>query len=285
MTFENFCALYLEHQRTYNRPSSVESCHTTLRILQRYYGDDLEVAELRPQHLHAFVAERRKTVEPVTVNKDLRVFKALLNWAVEVGYLGEMPFKVKMLRAPKKRELTPLSRTDIRKLISKAKGYQKILIHLGAVTGMRLGEMLSLRWEDIDFEGGLVTVQSENAKSHQQRSIPLGEKSLLLLREYRLRCPFNADSDLVFANRDGCRHLRSNVSRRLKKAWQDAGLYQEGVPTSHGLRHAAASSMLAAGADIESVREVLGRSTVLTTQLYCHSSDEQKRKAVGSLGL
>ena len=202
-----------------------------------------------------------------------------------MGYLDLVPCKIRMLRCPKKRDLKVLTKAQIEKLIASAPGEYKLLIHLGAVTGMRLGEILSLRWEHIIPEEERLVVRGETAKSHQHRSIPLSETTLLLLREHRKRSRFPADENLIFSTRNGTPKNRNNVSNSLKRIWEEAGLYQRGVPTTHHLRHSAASRMLSNGASIETVREILGHADCATTALYLHSDDEQKRQSVAALKL
>lgn len=148
-----------------------------------------------------------------------------------------------------------------------------VLLH----TGARRGEAFSLQWTDIDFAVRTLTVRGECAKSGKTRVIPLNSVALDTLTAWREQSP--DDNQLVFPNTvTGGRLTHINTSwRALVKA---AGI--KGLRT-HDLRHTFASRCLAAGADINTVRELLGHSDIKTTAIYLHSRAEDKAAAVDRL--
>lgn len=164
---------------------------------------------------------------------------------------------------------------------------------------MRLGEVLGLRWQDVDLDGGrariVQTIQQTKAgpvvvppKSERSRRIVLLPSFVVqpLRRhkaaqaERRLICGSEwQDHDLVIDRGDGSPMLTRVISRRFSTAMRRKGLDL----TFHGLRHGHASLMLAAGVDLKVVSERLGHSTIaITADLYTHVAEEVHRKAADS---
>ncbi len=283
MHLQQLVNFYLDYQRTYNKINSVNSCIHTTKALLSFWGEDKEASSLTSVDLEQFVVSRRETRKPVSVNKDLRVIRGMFNYAVESGLLPKLPFKVRMLRAPKKRELSLLSKEDIQLLIHIADNPYKTMIIIAAATGLRLSEILWLTWNDIRWEEQLLTVTGKNGwtpKSHQSRSIPLGQKTLSVLESLYAGSTGKEPEDYLFPNRKGTPFIHTSVNHELRKVWVKAGLWKKGVPILHHLRHNFCSRLLHEGVDIETARELLGHSHIMTTAIYAHTTEEQKRKAV-----
>ena len=141
-------------------------------------------------------------------------------------------------------------------------------------TGCRISEMLALAWRDIDFANGSVVVTGKGAK---QRLCILGSRALEALRRLRRAADAfvpgggGAESP-VFIATGGARQSPRDVERRMKKWLAMAGLPIDLSP--HKLRHSFATHLLDAGADLRSVQEMLGHSSLATTQIYTHVSIE-----------
>lgn len=140
-------------------------------------------------------------------------------------------------------------------------------------TGCRIGEITPLRWRDIDFARGTAIVTGKGSKD---RLVILGPRALEALG--RLRGASAADDgDAVFRS-SGARPVSSRlVERRMKKYLAEAGLPADLTP--HKLRHSFATHLLDAGADLRSVQEMLGHSSLSTTQIYTHVSVERLKDA------
>ena len=137
-------------------------------------------------------------------------------------------------------------------------------------SGLRVSELTGLCWRDIDDELGMVMVRA--GKGNKDRLVPLGEPALDALKAWRSAMPIAWTPDGAghheSARRasDHPRSVQNIVARRLI----DAGI---GAPlTPHGLRHCFATHMLNAGADLRSIQEMLGHSSLQTTQRYTHVS-------------
>jgi integrase len=148
------------------------------------------------------------------------------------------------------------------------------LFRLAAYTGLRLGELLPLRWEDIDLDTRRMIVHRAVSagvegptKSWQARFIPLADPAAEALTRLQARGDYTAREDYVFCSRLGRRLDPSATRRRFKGARDAAGLRPLRF---HALRHAA-GSLIARHADARFVQEFLGHSRITTTERYMHA--------------
>ncbi len=132
---------------------------------------------------------------------------------------------------------------------------------------MRRGELLNLRWADVDTNQ--LIVQGGIAKSSQSRVIPLNLEARQILREW------NSDCEWVFPGPD------ESPLTTIQKSWSTIRQAAK-IPQLrfHDLRHTFATRILEKGAHIKTVKELLGHADIATTARYLHATDETKRKAV-----
>ena len=141
-------------------------------------------------------------------------------------------------------------------------------------TGCRIGELTSMRWRDLDLARGTAIVTGKGSK---ERLVVLGSKSREALERLRGLSDRTLDDDFVFLSDRGAQASPRFVERRMKRYLAEAGLSQELTP--HKLRHSFATHLLDAGADLRSVQEMLGHSSLSTTQVYTHVSVERLKDA------
>jgi integrase len=157
-------------------------------------------------------------------------------------------------------------------------GYGDVLTPLALTalnTGMRKGEMLDLRWADIDFERAQLVVRGPTAKDRDTRRIPMNSELLDVLRRWKLQANGNP---LVFPGRSGDR--RDNV----RKSW-GAVLKRAGITAFrfHDTRHHFASRLVMNGVDLFTVSKLLGHSNARMTERYAHLAPGHLREAVEKL--
>jgi integrase len=152
-----------------------------------------------------------------------------------------------------------------------------------AMTGMRQGELLALRWRDVDFEAKRIRVvknyvrgQFDTPKSRKSaRSVPMASKVDQALLELKAQTDFANKDDLVFCHPDTGNPLdRSKLIRRFKQALERAQVHEI---TFHELRHTFGTTMAAAGVPMRTIQEWMGHDDIKTTQVYTHyrpSEDE-----------
>jgi len=201
-----------------------------------------------------------RPIKKASVNRELAFMKSMFNMAVEWGRLKENPCRgVKLLRGEEKR-LRILNAGEISGLISAAAAYLKPII-VGAIeTGMRRGELLSLRWKHVDFASGFIRV--EHAKNGEARNVPMSFHLAQTLRPLRQG---RGQDDFVFVREDG-RHVIC-LKEAFKAACGRAGIEDFRF---HDLRHVAASLLAGGGCDIITLQHILGHKSLSMTQRYAH---------------
>lgn len=150
------------------------------------------------------------------------------------------------------------------------------IVRVAAYAGLRRGELLALRWSDVDFTGGKITVsraisaghEAQSAKSRKAREVPLTTQAAAAIDRVSRREGFTGRNDYVFANRIGRRLDGSALRHRYVRARDSTGLRP--LPF-HSLRHAFGSQLVAAGIDLASVQAAMGHGSITTTQRYLHA--------------
>ena len=143
-------------------------------------------------------------------------------------------------------------------------------VRLSMNTGLRRGELLALRWESIDVKHRILTVEGGTAKSRQTRHVPLNDEAMSLLNRWREQTT-------------GGRRI-FEVKTSFKTAW--AKLLKRAHITKfrwHDLRHHFASRLVQAGVPLNTVRDLLGHSSVAMSLRYAHLAPDQRREAVAKL--
>jgi|SRR5574344_161717 integrase/recombinase XerC len=223
---------------------------------------------------------------PTTVRRKLAALRSFYRYLQREGVAVDNPFS--MLRGPRKGKTLPkvLSVGDVTRFLERplrdleAKTIDRATyLRDTAVfetlysTGCRVSEVVSLRWKDVDFGRGSAIVTGKGSKD---RLVILGPKALAALTALR-DFTMASESDYVFPG-EGRRPLTSRlVERRMKRYLGEAELPTDLTP--HKLRHSFATHLLDAGADLRSVQEMLGHSSLSTTQVYTHVSVERLKEA------
>lgn len=150
------------------------------------------------------------------------------------------------------------------------------IVLLAMNTGMRRGEILSLRWDDVSFETKTLTVQFANAKSGKTRHIPLNGEAFRTLHSWQAD---TGSSGIVFKGPTG--KAMTDIGKAWDKLLADAGISNFRF---HDLRHHFASKLVMACVDLNTVRELLGHSDLAMTLRYAHLAPEHKAAAVNLIG-
>ena len=247
---------------------------------------------------------------PVTINRDISDIRALLTRAVEWEIIKEHPLaKLKPLKVDahtKVRFLDDEEEKALRSALnareerirtareshnawSKERGYQtqpdmpkdafadhlKPMVLLSLNTGMRRGEVFSLKWENVNLTQKILTVAGDSAKSGKTRHIPLNSEAVSVIKQWK---KYRDKSALVFPAKDGERF--NNVKKSWGKLLTDAGINNF---RWHDMRHDFASKLVMAGVDLNTVRELMGHATIQMTLRYAHLAPKHKADAVERL--
>jgi integrase/recombinase XerD len=143
-----------------------------------------------------------------------------------------------------------------------------------AYTGLRVSEVCHLDCEDINLRERTLSVVS--GKGDKDRMVVFSQPTAVALRRW-LESREEGDTDALFLNRNGSRLSPRSVQRIVKRYAGDAGIRK--VVTPHVLRHTMATTLLRHGADIRIIQQLLGHSSIATTQIYTHVDDQMLRTA------
>jgi integrase/recombinase XerD len=142
----------------------------------------------------------------------------------------------------------------------------RAMLELMYATGMRVSELVNLKFSNINLEDCFLRIIGKGSK---ERLIPFGRKARDFINIYlRKRKPAISEDDSIFISRLGKKLSRVEFWRQLKNIAKNLGIAKNITP--HTLRHSFASHLLAGGADIRFVQEMLGHASIITTQIYTH---------------
>lgn len=270
--FKLWADKFLEWSKLNKR--SWKSDENSLNHLNCFFKEKL-IQHISPLLIEDYKKQRRSKVSGASVNRELSCLKHMLNKAIDEGILMNNPVK-KVRFFPEnntiERILTPQEKG---RLLAKSKSYIKAVIIIALHTGMRRGEILSLKWSQIDFQRGFIKV--DKTKSGKARSIPMNSLVECTLRNMEKN---KNQDEYVFWN-----SLKKKPIRDIKRAFKTVCRSAEVENLRfHDLRHNFASSLVENGVDIVTVSELLGHSNInLTAKRYSHPSPLHKRQAVEGL--
>lgn len=145
------------------------------------------------------------------------------------------------------------------------------ILELIYASGMRVGEIAKLRADSLDLESGEVLVQG---KGDKERIVLIGSHSISAIKKYlESRNNFGSEEKILFLGRRGTKLTSRSVERMIRKYAKKAGIEKRVTP--HTLRHSFATHLLSGGADLKIVQELLGHSSLSTTQIYTHITKEK----------
>lgn len=272
ISFGEFGKKYMEYAKT-NKRSWLRD-EQMFKQLEEFFGADRDLREIRPADIEKYKTYRREGISDSTVNRELALLKRMFNLAIDWDLFQPVnPVRrVKFFREFSIRARV-LSGEEEKKLIQHASPFLQDLIVFGLHTGLRVGEIFSLRWSDVDLENSILNVLAQ--KTGKTRTVPVNSRGMKVLRAWEM----NRKNDLVFYNwQTGGRFvdLKTGFALACRKAKIDGVSW-------HTLRHTFASRLLESGADIVTVQQLLGHSTVITTMRYAHTFLDSKRAAVEKL--
>jgi integrase len=240
---------------------------------------------------------------PTTVMRDIFTLSSVLRRAVRLGKLADNPIrcvdKPRIDRRPKVRFLDHQEESRLRAALSardaetretresgnvwRQERQRQLLpsrphfgdhltpaVLLSMNTGLRRGELLALRWESIDFGRRFLTVEGGTSKNRQTRHVPLNDEAIGLLNRWRQQ---TNGGRRIFEIRTGFRTAWPKLLRRANITnfrW-------------HDMRHHFASRLVQLGVPLNTVRDLLGHSSVAMSLRYAHLAPDQRREAVAKL--
>lgn len=243
-----------------------------------------ELGKIEPRNIERYIALKLKSLAPKTVRNHLNTMHSVFELGMRMGWCQRNPVKLADRPVIKTTEtrIKFLDQPELEKLLAlpypdDAFGQIEPALYLtAAMTGLRQGELIGLRWRDVDFTARKVRVVSpyvrgefNDPKSEDSgRSVPMAKRVADALADLRERSLYSADNHLVFGHAETGHPLdRSKLVRRFKKALERAEVRRI---TFHELRHTFGTRMSANGVPLRTLQHWMGHADSKTTQVYAH---------------
>jgi integrase len=223
-----------------------------------------------------FAPPELEPAEDGTVRNVLELLRRIINFGVNMNLIDPLKFKIKLAQVNNQttEDLNPDQLGQLLKALDEDidQGCAN-LMRLALYTGMRRGELLRLKWEDIDTERGFISIREP--KGGKDQTVPLNSAARLTLENH----PRDAESPWVFpAARDHEKHA-TEMRRSIKRISKAAGL-PKGFRPLHGLRHSFASRLASSGqVDMYTLQKLLTHKSPAMTQRYSHLRDDVLKRA------
>jgi integrase/recombinase XerC len=281
--------LYLHHLRAerHASPHTLRSYRSDLEELGAFLAEggprarDVTIGRISIDDLRAFAATKLRVARRSTVSRKVAAIRGFFSFLATSGRIRRNP--AAELVAPKIEKRLPvfLPIDDTERLLNGmtagdawAERDHAILETLYS-SGLRVSELVGLDWQHVDFENECVRVFG---KGRKERIVPIGEVALDALRSLRKRLRDDGiERAAVFVNRRGGRLTTRSVARFVKLYALRSGTPVAASP--HSLRHSFATHLLNQGADLRAIQELLGHSSLSTTQRYTHVNLDHLMKA------
>jgi len=261
---------YLEIERAAS-PHTLRAYRKDLEEFSKFVNikpEDVELADVR-----GFIAEQIKSgLNKTSVSRRLASIRSFFKFLYREGYKKSNP--AKLVSKPKLPKLLPrfLSVDDAFALVESPAGTgflparDRAILELLYSSGLRVSEISSLNIDDINTKEGFLKVKG---KGRKERMVPVGSKAIDAIKSYMVeRIALKSKDRFLFLNRTGKGLSDRGVRRLVVKYARMTGI--SGKIGPHALRHTFATHLLQGGADLRVIQELLGHSSLSTTQKYTH---------------
>lgn len=283
-TLSEFEERFLAYADNNNRPSEQYRKRGTLKnhLVPAFGSTRLD--RIGPAEIEMYKTRKLKEgLLAKSVNNHLAVLRKLLNLAFEWREIPSVP-KVRAMKVPEK-DFQFFTFEEAERFLYVASEEWKPFLVVALKTGLRVGELLALKWEDVDLVAGRLVVRRTlwngregPPKGGKTREVPLSDQAMATLKAHRhLKGPY------VFCDETGARLTHSKVKNVVPRTCTAAGLSKR--LTTHDLRHTFASHLVMRGVTLLAVKELLGHATIDMTMRYAHLSPDVKRDSVQVLDM
>jgi len=266
--------IYLENERGLSARTIKAYNRDLDQLLQFLEADEVDQPrQVTQHHIRAFIAyKHRQGLSGKSLQRVLSATRSLFRWMLREGIAEHNP--ATPVRAPKSPRHLPatLDADTIGQLLdipcdTPLAIRDKAIMELFYSSGLRLSELASLLWEQVDLPSGMVTV---TGKGNRSRMVPVGRIAAEALLEWRkVRGQFASfEESHVFVSQRGNPIATRTIQARIRYWAKRQGMPQNIYP--HLLRHSFASHMLESSGDLRAVQELLGHADISTTQIYTH---------------
>jgi len=273
--FENYLLI--------DKKYSYQTIDSYMNELSKFYGyigkNKLEINNIQKNDILNYISYLKKSdLSHKSVNHNISVLRTFYKF---VSISNDINNPLEYIEVPKLNKTLPkvLSYEELKKLLDvdltdKYSYRNKAMLELMYATGLRVSELVNLKINDIDFDSCLVKTLGKGSK---ERIIPIGDYAIYFvlkyLKEYRPLLLKKEYTDYLFLNNRGTKISRQSFYKIVEDLAVKKNIKTKISP--HTLRHSFATHLLDRGADIVSIKELLGHSSLATTQIYTHISNQK----------
>lgn len=244
-----------------------------LTFALREKGETVSALDIDPLLLRRYLAGLSKGAKKSSIGRKLAAIRSFFRFLLRRGMLAKNP--AELVATPKKEQRLPFH-LDIDQVTSlveapdKGQKYElrdRAILELLYSSGLRVSELTGLDIGELDLAAAMVRVTGKGGK---ERIVPVGSRAIKALLNYLDERPLDTNKGALFLNTRGERINRRSVARIVDAHVMNIAAFKRISP--HTLRHTFATHMLEGGADLRAIQELLGHSSLSTTQKYTHVS-------------
>lgn len=269
---------YMPYCRRHNSPSWIRRKEEVWRLYIKPFFGQSRMRDITPAKIEAYKRMRLDGgAKGPTINRELAILKNAYSLAEKWGFVEGNPVKkVKFFEENRDRWYF-MTKEEAKRFLDQCPPETRPIFEFLLATGLRLSNVLNLRWDQIDLRHRTLRIEASSTKGKRELILPLSTWTLNILK----RIPRHIRSPYVFCRPDGkpYKDLYDGFKAALKRA---------GLPTTiriHDLRHTFASWAIQAGVDIKTLKDLLGHATLEMVLRYAHLDLSTKLKAVDKVNL
>ncbi len=277
ITLKDMFDLYDSYAKANNKISTQKANCYKVDFFLEYFGPKTKITEVTPAKIEALkihFTEKLK-LNGATYNRYYSVLSRAYNLIIMDRKLNmQNPCRLVKKMKENSYKIRYLTQDEEKRLMEQLAEHLKPIVICALTTGLRLTNILQLKWESIDFEQNFIEILAQENKGHKIIRIPLSSKFKVELEKIGIK-----EEGYVFINPDTGKpytNIRKGFTEALKRA--DIKNFR-----FHDLRHTVGTRLVANGADLMTVKEFLAHSDIKTTQRYMHPTPENMQKAVNIL--
>lgn len=282
---------YLVYELRYSNNTAnsyfYDVCDFTLFLQNNRDNDLINADDLDAEGFIIYLTSKK--ISKRTIKRKIAANKSFYNWLLFTKQVTTNPFEY--VTSPKFNNKLPefLTEKDVQYIVDEnSKRTDKLalrdqaLIELMYASGLRVSEIINLRIQDINFEKRVMTIKG---KGNKTRLVPFTKNSSITLNNYLELCRpliisshgISEDEGYVFINNKGLKLTERGIQYIVNRIEKKTGIMIKLHP--HMLRHSYATNLLAKGADLRMIQELMGHSSISTTAIYTHVNIEEMKKA------
>jgi integrase len=290
MTLEDFLGEFDRYSTVNHALESYRRYRNIVNNFRIFLGQKcaMKLSQLTPKLFEDYKIWRRNqplhkniVAKTNTVNMEIKTLRTILNYAIKWDFLRDNPTrgvnKLKVIDAKKPRFL---SKEEVKCLLENCGKVLYPIFYTFINTGMRLGELINLTWNDVDLENRKIYIQAKEfwRPKTGERTLPMSDGIYQLFSE--LKGKRKGKTDFVFPGKRG-NPLNHKLRNRLITVAKKCGFPD--VTKIHTLRHTFASHLVMKGVDLPTVQKLMGHSDIQTTMIYSHLAQDHLNDAINKL--